>query len=218
MADKVKKHDFVELDYTGKFSDGTIFDTTQEKVAKENNFPTNNRKFNPVTICIGENQIILGLDQEIIGKEIEEKFTTTLPAERAFGKRDIKKIKIVPMNTFNEHKVKPYPGLQIDVDGEMGLVQRVSSGRVIVNFNHPLAGKEVTYEVKILKKITDNQEKIKTMIHNVLKIQKNFINVELKEEAATVFLPMALPPQFVQALKDKIIEVTDLKSLEIKKR
>ena len=160
MVDKIKNHDFVEIDYTGKLLDGTIFDTTLEKVAQENNISNEKAKYKPAIICVGEKQLLPGLDDQLADKEVGKEYTINISAEDAFGKRDIKKMKIIPMNTFREHKMQPQPGLQINVDGEIGVVSRVSGGRVIVNFNHPLAGKEVSYIFTINRKITDVKEKI----------------------------------------------------------
>ncbi len=213
MADKVKLHDFVELDYTGKLTDGTIFDTTSEAVAKDNNLFSEKTKYGPLIICVGEKQVLPGLDEELIEKELGKEYTITIPPEKAFGKRDIKRLKVIPVNTFRDHKLAPHPGLQIDVDGEMGTVTSVSGGRVIVNFNHPLAGKEVVYTIKVNRVVTDSQEQIKAFLNATLRIPESQIKVELKEEKATVELPVMLPPPLVDALTKKVVEVTGLKDM-----
>lgn len=214
--EKVEKYDFIEVDYTGKLTDGLVFDTTKEKVAKEHNLHAENRTFNPAKICVGEGQLLPGLDEQIVGQEVGKEFTIKLNPEKAFGKRDIKKMKIVPSGSFKEHKVEPYPGLQIDMDGEMGTITRVSGGRVIVNFNHPLAGKEVIYEVNILRKITDPHEKIISYLNTTLHLPANEIKVEIKEDKATVEIPLQLPPQFTNPLGKRIAEITQLKEVVIK--
>src|SRR3989344_6396188 len=145
MSEKIQLHDFVEIEYTGKLTDGTVFDTTSEKVAKEHHLHNPKHQYKTAVVCVGERQLLPGLDVQLVDKELGKEYTLTLQPETAFGKRDIKQVKIIPMNMFRQHNVQPHPGLQVDVDGEMGLVTKVSGGRVIVNFNHPLAGKEVTY-------------------------------------------------------------------------
>ena len=119
-------------------------------------------------------------------------------------------MKIVPMSTFKEHKMQPQPGLQIDVDGEIGTVTRVSGGRVIVNFNHPLSGREVTYTIKINKKIMDKEEQITAFLNTSMRIPKENIKIEVKEEKATVIVPFELPPQITDALGQKLAELTGL--------
>ena len=218
MADKIKNHDFVELDYTGKLADGLVFDTTKEDVAKENNLESEGRKYAPNTVCVGEAQLLPGLDAQLEGREIGESFTVTLSPENAFGKRDIKKMRIVPMSTFKEHNVQPQPGLQVDMDGERGIISRVSGGRVIVNFNHPLAGKEVTYDVKIHRKINDNQVKVTSFLSMMLGMPKDKMTVEVKEDKAKVILPVDFPIQISTMLTQKLVEVTGLKDVLFEKK
>ncbi len=217
MADKVKHHDFIEVDYTGKLTDGTIFDTTVEEVAKKNNFFSEKQKFGSIVICVGEQQILPGLDAGLVDKEIGQEFTITLTPENAFGKRDIKNLKIVPISTFKQHKMNPYPGLQIDVDGQMGTVMRLSGGRVTVNFNHPLAGKEIVYEVKVHRKLTDTKEKIIAFLNTSLKVPLNNINVEIKEGSASVTMPINFPEQLNEMIGKKLAELTGLKEIKIGK-
>ncbi|MBI4980359.1 peptidylprolyl isomerase [Candidatus Woesearchaeota archaeon] len=218
MTDQVKHHDFVEVDYTGRLADGTVFDTTIEDVAKMNNFFSEKQKFGPIIICVGEQQILPGLDTSLIGKEIGTEFTITLTPEHAFGRRDIKNLKIVPMSTFKQHKMEPYPGLQIDVDGQMGTVMRISGGRVTVNFNHPLAGKEVVYEVKVHRKLTDTTEQIIAFLNTSLKVPADKISVELKEESANVTMPLNFPEQLNEMIGKKLAELTGLKEIKIGKK
>ncbi len=216
MSEKIKIHDFIEIDYTGKLTDGTVFDTTLEKVAKENEFSSENAKYKPAIIAVGEKQLLPGLDDQLAGKEIGKEYTITLSSEEAFGKRDIKKMKIIPMNTFREHKMQPQPGLQINVDGEIGTVSRVSGGRIIVNFNHPLAGREVVYTFKINRKVTDVKEQITSFLNSTLQIPFDKMKVELKEKTATISLPSALPEQFTSVLGTKLAELTKLDKIDFK--
>ncbi len=214
MAETVSNHDFIELNYTGTLEDGMVFDTTSEDVAHEAGLPHNHGSLKPAIVCVGEKQLLPGLDAALTGKEVRKEFSVTLEPEQAFGKRDVKKVKIVPMNTFKEHKVQPQPGLQIDVDGERGTVSRVSGGRVIVNFNHPLAGKKVTYTATVVRKVTDTAEKIAAFIETMLRMPLKKEDVTVAEKKVTVTLPMALPPQLTTVLGDKLKELLGLESVE----
>ena len=218
MAEKVKEQDFIELNYTGKLTDGTVFDTTEEKVAKDSNVYEEKTKFGPATICIGEQQLLPGLEKELVGKEIGKEYTIELKPEEAFGKRDVKNMRIMPMSAFKEHNMQPQPGLQIDVDGRMGTISRVSGGRIIVNFNHPLAGKEVVYQVKILRKVEDNEEKIRAYLNTTLKVPEEKIIVEIKEEKASVDLPTQLPEQFTEMIGKRLAELLKLKEVNFVKK
>jgi FKBP-type peptidyl-prolyl cis-trans isomerase SlyD len=214
----IKKHDFVILSYTGRLQDGTVFDTTEKSIAEENNMPTEKATFKSPTICVGEKQVLPGLDDDLEGKEVGKEYTITLQPEKAFGKRDIKKMKIVPISTFKEHKVQPQPGLQIDVDGERGTVTRVAGGRIIVNFNHPLAGKEVIYKYTATKLISDLSEKVKAFLSVAIGLPQDKIDVKAEGEKAEVTLPMEFPVQLTQLLSKKLSNVTGVKDIIFKKQ
>ncbi len=218
MAEKVKEQDFVEINYTGKLVDGTVFDTTEEKVARDSNIFEEKMKFGPATICVGEHQVLPGLEQSLIGKEIGQEYTITLKPEQAFGKRDVKNMRIMPMSAFKEHNMQPQPGLQIDVDGKMGTITRVSGGRIIVNFNHPLAGKEVVYDVKLIRIVIEADEKIKSYLNSTLKVPEDKIKVEIKDEIASIDLPTQLPEQFTEMIGKRLAELVKLKEVNFVKK
>ena len=216
MTDIIKHHDFIELDYTGMLLDGTIFDTTQKSVAEQHHQGhTHDQKYKPATVCVGEQQLLPGFDVQLEGKEIAKEYTIALKPEEAFGKRDIKKVKIVPTSTFKEHNLQPHPGLRINVDGEMGTITSISGGRVIVNFNHPLAGKEVQYAFTIRRKITDPKEQIMAFLQTSLRLPPENINVTIAENKAHVALPMNFPKPFLDAVGKKLVELTNLEEVAV---
>jgi len=218
MAEKIQKHDFVELDYTGKLGDGTVFDTTQESISKSSGLHAHDKVFAPAVVCIGERQLLPGLDDALVDKEMGKEYSITLSPEKAFGKKDIKKLKIVPLNAFKEHKVQPHPGLQIDMDGERGIITQISGGRIIVNFNHPLAGREVVYDFKVNHKIIDQKEQAVIYLHNSFGIPKDKIKVEIKEQKAMVELPFEFPAPVLELLSKKITDIVKLKEVNFTKK
>ncbi len=214
MAETIQTHDFVEVNYTGKLVDGAVFDTTIAEVAKNNNIFNPKLNYAPVIICLGERQILPGLDEHLIGRELGKVFSIQLEPQDAFGKRDVKKVKIVPLNTFKDHKVQPYPGLQIDVDGEMGTITSISGGRVIVNFNHPLAGKQVEYEVKPIRKLTTIEEKITAYLHTTLRLPMERLKVIVESDKTTIEIPFAMPEQFFSMLGQKLEALTGAQAVK----
>lgn len=174
--EKVKKHDFIEIDYIGKTKDDdVIFDTTNEKIAKQHNIYNQKATYKPIVICVGERQIIKGLDNALIGKEVGKTYVIEIKPEDGFGHRDPKLVQLIQTSKFFKQNIVPVPGLQVNIDGIIGTIKSVGGGRTLVDFNHPLAGRELVYEVKINKLIVNNKEKIK----NFLKLETG---VELKNE------------------------------------
>src|SRR3989338_2521657 len=91
MSEKIQLHDFVEIDYTGKLADGTVFDTTSEKVAKEHHLHNPKHKYKTAVVFVGERQLLPGLDAQLADKELGKEYTINIPPENAFGRRDIKR-------------------------------------------------------------------------------------------------------------------------------
>lgn len=168
----VKKGDFIELDFIGK-CDGEIFDTTNSQLAKKLGYK---KEVKPIKIIVGERMVIEGLDKAIEGKEINKEYKIKINAKEAFGERKKELIKVVPLHAFNDKNLVKEGNILL-VDNILVKIIKVGSGRVLIDMNHPLAGKQVEYEFKILRKIEDNEEKIKAIMEyfkiNDYKIEKN---------------------------------------------
>lgn len=214
----MKKGDFVELEYTGKVKDmNIVFDTTSEKEAKENNIHDARASYGPIIICIGQKHVIKGLDEELEGKEPEKKYHIELSPEKGFGKKNAKLIQLVATSKFIKQKINPMPGLQVNIDDMMGMIRTVSGGRTLVDFNHPLAGKELIYDFKINKIVKDDEEKLKAL----LKLQFNLkdAKVAIKEGNAAISLNIKqnLPKPVEEKLAEHIKElIPSIKKIEFK--
>ncbi len=211
----IQKKDFIELEYTGRLKDsGMIFDTTDEKTAKDNEIFNEKGKYGPVTVCVGEQHVIKGLDHDLEGKEMGE-FEVVLQPEDAFGKKDAKLVQLISTAKFKKQGIQPQPGLQVNIDGYMGLVKTVSGGRTLVDFNHPLSGQEVVYKYKIIKKVEDKKEKIKALVNMMVQLDAE---VSEKEGKFTVKMPenVPLPEEAKKIMQDKIKELVDAEAEIVK--
>lgn len=214
----INKGDFVELEYTGKTAEeGLVFDTTDEQIAKDNSLYNEDKEYGPTVICIGSRQLIPGLDEKLEGKDLEKNYKFEIGAEKAFGKKSAKLLKLVPLSVFRKQNISPIVGLQVVVDGMLGTVRTIGS-RVIVDFNHPLAGKDVIYDVKVNKIITDGKEKLESLLKIELNL-KNF-KIELNEKKATINLQKTVPQEvcgaFVKRAKELVPELTEIEFTEEK--
>ncbi|GAB4315274.1 MAG: peptidylprolyl isomerase [Methanobacteriaceae archaeon] len=161
----VKEGDFIRLEYTAKTKEtGDVFDTTIEDVAEEAGILVENKNYGPIPIVVAGGHVLKGLDEALVGMEEGEEKTVELTPEDAFGKRDSKLVQLVPMREFKKQNLKPYVGMAITSEGHTGIIRSISGGRVTVDFNHELAGKNLIYQVKVEKIIEDEIEKIKSMI------------------------------------------------------
>ncbi len=209
----ITKGDFIEIEYTGKIKDGnTVFDTTNPEIAKQNELHSH-AGFGPVVICIGQNQVLQGIDKHLEGKEVGKEYSMVIEPELAFGKKSMQLIQMIPSNKFKAQHVEPMPGLQVNIDGVTGLIKTVSGGRVMVDFNHPLSGKDLYYTVKVNKKVTSDQEKLTGLLKNMLAIKE--IDATVHEGKATVTLKQALPKEAQDHISKKITSlVSSIKAVE----
>lgn len=209
---KLKKHDFVEVEYTGRLDDNTVFDTTDENVAKQAGIHRENTKLGPVTVCLGETHILKGIEEKIIGSE-PGSYSIALDAEHAFGKKKTALLKLIPMKIFRKEKINPFPGLEVNIDNMYGIVRTVSGGRVIVDFNHPLSGRSVKYDVKVNKVIEDPLEKAKAVFKNEL----NITDSKLEFAEGKLIIDEKFPEEVLDALRKRILElVPEIKGVELK--
>ena len=157
----IQEGDFIRLSYTGTV-EGKVFDTTDEEEAKKAGIHSENAVYGPVTICVGQKHVIVGLDEELVGKEAGAGGRITVQPEKAFGERDVKKIQSFPKNKFTEKPVRGMP-VKIDEQGE-GTVVDVIGSRVIVDFNPALAGQALTYQYTIDELVTEPLDQLKGLI------------------------------------------------------
>lgn len=211
----VNKNDFIEIEYTGKLKeDGTVFDTTDKDTAKEHNMYREEADYGPIIICVGEKHVLKGLDEFIIGKE-PGNYTVDVKPEEAFGKKNPKLIQLIPAKKFTEHDIKPMVGLSINIDGVIGLVKAVSGGRVLVDFNHPLSGKDLVYDIKILRVVNDKKEQVQSLLSLILSADKKETEIEIKDSSCTVKLKKKFPDEVLKKVEEKIKELAKLSKIEI---
>lgn len=204
---EVKKGDFIEIEYVGRLKEnGKIFDLTKESVAREEGIYQESTKYKPVILCIGHKEVVSGLDHALAGKFVDEEFNVEVQPEDAFGKKRTDLIKLVPLSFFSQKGVRPVPGIQFSFDGLVGMVRSVSGGRVLVDFNHPLSGKVLIYEVKIIKKIEGTKEKLEGFLGNLM---GDKFEVEIKDGHAIVKadIPAKIDKKLAEEVKMRIPEI-----------
>lgn len=201
----IKKGEFIKLNYTGKLADGTVFDTTIADVAKDAGIE-GTKELHPVVICVGEQMLLKGLDQAVEG-ETEKSFSVTLKPEDAFGKKDPKLVQVIPTPQLLKQGIRPQVGLELNIDGRYCVVRRTGGGRTSVDFNHPLASQEVTYEIEVVETITKADEQIKALLDTAGIPYKG---VSVKDKTSTITVENVLPKQYMDALNETITRLTKI--------
>ncbi|KYK36724.1 MAG: peptidylprolyl isomerase [Theionarchaea archaeon] len=161
----MEKGDFVTINYTASVKDtGKIFDTTFEEVAKKEGIHTQNARYGPVTIVLGARHVIRGLENALLTMDVGEEKEVDIEPEKAFGKRNSSLITTIPLREFRRRGLFPRAGMRMEINNRWATVRRVSSGRVILDFNHPLSGKVVHYSVQLLDRVDNTKEQIEAIL------------------------------------------------------
>ena len=144
FADEVaKKGDNVSIEYEGSLDDGTVFDSSK-------------KHGEPLEFIVGSGKVIPGFDKAVIGMKLmgEKKFTLQ-PAE-AYGERN-KKLTHKVLRSGLPPKPEPKPGMGLMTGGGPGgksrraMITEVTKEYIVIDMNHPLAGKVLTFAIKLIK-------------------------------------------------------------------
>lgn len=138
--DKVENGKFVSVDYEGRLDNGEVFDSSQDS--------------QPLEVQVGSGQIIKGFEENLVGMGIREKKTFTLPPEEAYGNRDENQLHTFSRSEVPEEmdpKVGEMIGLQTP-DGQQipATIAEADEEKVVVDLNHPLAGKSLTFDIEVV--------------------------------------------------------------------
>ncbi|MCW3141883.1 MAG: peptidylprolyl isomerase [Methanophagales archaeon] len=138
---QAKPGDTVKVHYTGKLEDGTVFDTSTDR--------------DPLQFTIGERKIIPGFEQAVVGMNPGESKTIKVPMDEAYGPHREEMVMVVDRNQLPVDLI-PEVGQQLQSrqpDGQTMVVTviGVSESSVTVDANHPLAGKDLTFDILLVE-------------------------------------------------------------------
>ena len=132
--------DTVKVHYTGRLTDGTVFDTSIGS--------------DPLEFTLGQGQTIPGFEQAVIGMQVGETKTVTIPADQAYGPHREDMILEVSKDELSED-LDPEVGMQLQINqGDGGItivtITEVSETTIRIDANHPLAGQDLTFNIELV--------------------------------------------------------------------
>lgn len=141
IMSQVKQNDTVKVHYTGKLADGQVFDTSEGK--------------EPIEFTLGKGQLIPGFEKGLLDMKLNEKKTVNIPKEEAYGEPRAELVQEVEKSQLPE-EIKPEVGMGLvskTPDGqEMNLVvSEVKENTIVVDGNHPLAGKDLVFDLEVVE-------------------------------------------------------------------
>lgn len=133
--------DTVQVNYVGKLADGTIFDSSQG--------------ISPLKFTIGDNTVIPGFENAVIGMKVGGIKTVVIPADQAYGQHQSDLVFEVDKSALSEN-ITPKVGMTLQStqsDGSIMMVTiiNISDKTITLDANHPLAGKDLTFEIQLMQ-------------------------------------------------------------------
>jgi peptidylprolyl isomerase len=138
---QAKKGDKVKIHYHGKLNDGSTFDSSAGR--------------EPLSFEIGSGMVIPGFDDGVTGMTVGEKKTINIPADQAYGQVSEEMIMEFPLNQFPADMV-PEIGMQLTMSNNQGqnfpvVIVELKDESVMLDANHPLAGKELIFDLELVE-------------------------------------------------------------------
>ena len=137
--EQIKEGASVSVNYTGRLEDGTIFDTSLQEGRE------------PLTATLGKGQLIPGFENGLMGMSAGEKRTVEIEPEQAYGEINPQLVSEVPLDRVPEG-VKV--GDQLQGQNQYGpvnvVVREVREDAVVLDMNHPLAGKKLIFDLEVV--------------------------------------------------------------------
>ena len=194
MTMALQKGDFILIDYAAKVKEtNETFDTTNEETAKTAHLHKEGETYEPKLIVVGEGWMLKPIDEAFMTMEPAKPQTIEIAPDKAFGPRDPEKVKRVPFKQLLARDVhNPQIGMRIEYGGKSATIRSIGAGRVLLDFNPPLAGRTLVYDITVQKKLETSEEKITALIHRRVPIadqtkfkltcEKDTLTVEMPEE------------------------------------
>lgn len=194
-------NDFIRVSYSAKIKEtGQEFDKTPDK---------------SVPIIIRPGFLLKGLEEALLEMNANEKRVIEIPPEKAFGERDPKLVRLIPMSEFKKHNTNPEPGMFFQADNMRGRVLSVSGGRVKVDFNNPLAGKTLIYDLEVKEKIENMEDKIRTFFEMYGVAEKEKIKSKvLSEKEIEIEIPPLINSLYKKKIADEIMKTLNFERVK----
>jgi FKBP-type peptidyl-prolyl cis-trans isomerase SlyD len=143
--------EFVEIEYTARIADGgTVVDTTDPSVAAESGLDGIDAG-GPVVVIVGEGHVFEPVEDAITEMRPDESRTVQVPPADAFGETDPNRRRAVDADVLARETIEQ--GDRVSIDGQVGHVDSVEDGTVTLDFNHPLAGVTLEYDLRVVGRI-----------------------------------------------------------------
>lgn len=202
VSEGLEEGDIVLVDFEARTEDGELFDTTRFDVAEEAGWDVEEDELAPMPVLLGDQRIVPGFEEALLEHEVGDEDEIEVPPTKAFGEHDADRVRVFPRRDFEKKDMEPRPGMSVEINGQRGRVVQATASRVRVDFNHPFAGKTLSYDFEIVEKVTDADGVVEAILALDYGTQEaQGFEVEVEDDVATVTVPQdaSFDPQWFMA-------------------
>ncbi|MEK6953680.1 MAG: hypothetical protein AABX01_01625 [Candidatus Micrarchaeota archaeon] len=160
--------DFLKVQFSVSDEFGKMIETTDEEEAKKAGIFNGKAKYGYSLVMLSDGRMVRGFRAALLAAKDNSEQTVKIPKADAFGDRKDENVVLVPSRKFEDAGISPQVGMVVDLDGSRGRVQAISGGRVRVDLNHELAGRDVNYKFKIIERIAGARAKMNALVEEQL--------------------------------------------------
>lgn len=189
--------DIIRVHLTGRVNshEGPVFQVTDEDIAREEGMVEEgeHRHYGPRLVIVGKKQVIDGVDEALVGMEVGGEKQVEIPPEKAYGKVDPRKKRTMAFREYTrKFKKRPRYGDRVDLpkSQDQGRVVGVNQGKVTIDMNHILAGREVYFTINVVEKLEGEDAKIQALIEQRLPgMPLDDLKIEKKDNILEITFP-----------------------------
>lgn len=138
---KVKNNDTIRVHYKGTLTNGELFDSSEGR--------------EPLEFQVGSGQVIPGFDTAVVDMEVGQEKSFLIPCDDAYGQRDERLIQEVPQEQLPQD-LQPQVGMMLSSTLPNGQqipvkITNVGESNITIDANHPLAGEDLNFEIKLVE-------------------------------------------------------------------
>ena len=164
----MEEGDIIHVDYDLYNGEtGDLIETTKEATAKEHEVHEENRTYQPMVCVVGSGSLIPGFEDALLNAKADKDIKLELAPADAYGEKDPEQIETISIDKLRRAVRDPnqlYLGAPVTIGGRQGYLSFLAAGRARIDYNHPMSGRSLKYDYKIVKVIEGKEEKVAALL------------------------------------------------------
>jgi len=148
---------------------GDLIETTREAVAKEHEMHQEGRSYSPMVCVVGAGNLIPGFEAALAEAKVDKETEVTIEPADAYGEKDPQQIETISIDKLIRAVQDPnalYIGAPVNIGNRQGYLSYLAAGRARIDYNHPMAGKTLKYNFKIVKVVEGKEDQVTALLES----------------------------------------------------